>query len=83
VLGASNYTYAEPTLSQELTPFLAAHVRMFEFLGGCPKPALDDWQEAGRLTACPASSRPHNARFFLLRGFIFRFQNVRIKSVWK
>ena len=37
VLGASNYTYAEPSLSQDLAAFLGAHVRMFEFLGGVPE----------------------------------------------
>ncbi|MDP2182173.1 MAG: IS21 family transposase, partial [Actinomycetota bacterium] len=47
VLGASNYTYAEPTLSQELTPFLAAHVRMFEFLGGCPELLVPDNLKTG------------------------------------
>ena len=34
VLGASNYTYAEPSLSQDLRGLSLAHVRMFEFFGG-------------------------------------------------
>ena len=31
VLGASKYTYAEATLSQELGPWIGAHVHAFEF----------------------------------------------------
>jgi len=34
VLGASNYTYAEATWSQELPDWIGAHVRLFNFLGG-------------------------------------------------
>ena len=52
VLGASNYTYAEPTLSQELTPFLAAHVRMFEFFGGCPELLVPDNLKTGVTNPC-------------------------------
>ena len=36
VLGASNYTYAEATPSQELPHWIGAHVAAFEFLGGAP-----------------------------------------------
>ena len=34
VLGASNYTYAEATESQELENWIGSHLRTFEFLGG-------------------------------------------------
>jgi transposase len=37
VLGASSYTYAEATRTQELEPWIGAHVRAFEFLGGLPE----------------------------------------------
>lgn len=47
VLGASNYTYAEPCLSQDLEAFLAAHVRMFAFLGGVPELLVPDNQKTG------------------------------------
>jgi transposase len=47
VLGASNYTYAEPSLSQDLEAFLMAHVRMFEFFGGCPDLLVPDNQKTG------------------------------------
>ena len=42
VLGASNYTYAEALPSQELPQWIAAHVRCFQFLGGCPKILVPD-----------------------------------------
>ncbi len=47
VLGASNYTYAEPTLSQDLAAFLGAHIRMFEYLGGCPALLVPDNVKVG------------------------------------
>jgi transposase len=34
VLGASNYTFAEATASQQLPCWIGSHVRCFEFLGG-------------------------------------------------
>ena len=34
-LGASNYTYAEATWTQTLPDWIASHVRVFEFCGGC------------------------------------------------
>jgi hypothetical protein len=37
VLGASNYTFAEATLSQKLPDWLGSHVRAFEFLLVCLK----------------------------------------------
>jgi len=42
VLGASNYTYAEATWSQELPEWIGSHVRCFEFLGGVPEIAVPD-----------------------------------------
>jgi transposase len=52
VLGASNYTYAEATRSQELQHWIGAHVRTFEFLGGCPKLAVPDNTKTGVTRAC-------------------------------
>jgi transposase len=47
VLGASNYTFAEPTLSQDLAAFLALHVHMFEFFGGVPELLVPDNLKTG------------------------------------
>lgn len=51
VLGASNYTYAEPSLSQDLAAFLEAHVRMFQFFGACPTILVPDNQKTGVTSA--------------------------------
>jgi len=42
VLGASSYTYAEATWSQQLPDFLAAQGRMFEFFGGVTELVVPD-----------------------------------------
>ena len=42
VLGASSYTYAEATWSQQLPDFIAAQGRMFEFFGGVPELVVPD-----------------------------------------
>jgi len=47
VLGASNYTYAEATWSQELSSWIASHVRMFEFWGGVPEALIPDNLKSG------------------------------------
>jgi transposase len=52
VLGASNYTYAEATWSQGLEDWLGAHIRTFEFLGGCPKLVVPDNTKTGVSRAC-------------------------------
>jgi transposase len=52
VLGTSNYTYAEATRSQELQPWIGAHVRAFEFFGGCPKLVVPDNTKTGVTRAC-------------------------------
>ena len=36
VMGASNYTYAEATLTQSLPDWIGAHVRALAFMGGVP-----------------------------------------------
>ena len=33
VLGASNYTYAEATWTQQLPDWIGSHIRAFEFMG--------------------------------------------------
>ena len=42
VLGASNYTFAEATLSQSASDWLGSHVRAFEFFGGAPRIVVPD-----------------------------------------
>src|SRR5947209_11447140 len=45
VLGASNYTYAEATRTQQVADWIASHQRAFQFFGG------------RRAPSCPISSR--------------------------
>jgi transposase len=52
VLGASNYTYAEATWSQSRPDWLASHVRMFEYFGGCPELIIPDNLKSGVQRAC-------------------------------
>ena len=42
VLGASNYTYAEATLSQQLPDWLGSHARALEYFGGAPRAVVPD-----------------------------------------
>lgn len=42
VLGASNFTYAEASLSQTLPDWIGAHVRAFEYIGGIPEIVVPD-----------------------------------------
>jgi hypothetical protein len=43
VLGASNYTYAEATATQQIGDWIQAHVRAFDFLGGIPGAVVSDY----------------------------------------
>ncbi len=52
VLGASNYTYAEATASQELENWIGSHIRAFEFYGGCPQLVIPDNTRSGVSRAC-------------------------------
>jgi len=45
--GASNYTYAEATWSQNQADFINAHVRAFEFFKGTPKIIVPDNLKSG------------------------------------
>ena len=42
VLGASNYTYAEATLTQKLPEFVASTIRSFEYFDGVPEVIVPD-----------------------------------------
>jgi transposase len=42
VLGASNYTYAEGTLSEQLPDWIHGHIQAFEYFGGVPQIVVPD-----------------------------------------
>jgi transposase len=52
VLGASNYTYAEATLTQRIPDWIASHVRGLEDLGGVPKAIVPDQLKSGVTRSC-------------------------------
>jgi transposase len=52
VLGASNYTYAEGTLTQSLPDWLSSHVRAFEYFGGTSAIIVPDNLKSGVSKAC-------------------------------
>ncbi len=52
VLGASNYTYAEATFTQQLPDWIASHQRMLEFFGGVPALIVPDNLKSAINRAC-------------------------------
>lgn len=52
VLGASSYTYAEATLSQQLPDWVGAHARMLMFFGGSTEIWVPDNLKSGVTGAC-------------------------------
>lgn len=52
VLGASNLTYAEATMTQRSQDWIASHVRALEFFGGVPAALVPDQLKSGVVKAC-------------------------------
>ena len=52
VLGASNYTYAEATRTQQIPDWLASHQRAFQFFGGVTTAVVCDQLKSGVTLAC-------------------------------
>ncbi len=52
LLGASNYTYAEATATQQVADWIQAHVRAFEYLGGIPGAVVPDQLRSGVTRPC-------------------------------
>ena len=51
-LGASSYTYAEATLTQELHNWVGSHIRMFEYFGGSSSILVPDNLKSGVTRPC-------------------------------
>ena len=51
-LGASSYTYAEATLTQQLPDWIGAQMRMLEFFGAVPALVVPDNTKTGVTRAC-------------------------------
>jgi transposase len=52
ILGASNYTYAEATLTQQLQDWIASHQRAFAFVGGVTAALVCDQFKSGVVIPC-------------------------------
>jgi transposase len=52
VWGASNYTYAEATLTQQLPDWIGSHVRAFEYFGCVPNVVVPDCLKGAVSRAC-------------------------------
>ncbi|MEO7274856.1 MAG: IS21 family transposase [Vicinamibacterales bacterium] len=52
VLGASNYTFAEATRTQQSADWIASHVRAVEFFGGVPTVWVPDQLRTGVTVTC-------------------------------
>jgi transposase len=52
VLGASSYTYAEATLSQDLSSWINSHCRAFNFFGGVTQIIVPDNTKTGITNPC-------------------------------
>jgi transposase len=52
VLGASNYTYAEATLTQSLPDWIGSHIRTFDYLGAVPALLVPDNLKSAIKRAC-------------------------------
>jgi transposase len=52
VLGASNYTYAEATRTQQVPDWLASHQRAFHYFGGVTAAVVPDQLKSGVVLAC-------------------------------
>lgn len=52
VLGASNYTYAEATATQQVADFIGSHVRAFAYFEGVPLITVPDQLKSGVARSC-------------------------------
>jgi transposase len=52
VMGVSNFTFAEATLSQSTPDWIASHARLFTFLGGVPAMVVPDQLKSGVAGSC-------------------------------
>ena len=63
VLGASNYTFAEATRTQQSADWIASHVRAVEYFGGVPAVWVPDQLRTGVTRAVPLrAGRPADLR---------------------
>jgi len=69
VLGASNYTFAEATWSQELPNWIASHQRAFRFFGGVPELLVPDNLLSAVTKACRYVPEPNQSYLEMARHY--------------
>ena len=69
VLGASNYTFAEATWTQELPQWIASHQRAFRFFGGVSELLVPDNLLSGVTKACRYAPEPNKTYQELARHY--------------
>jgi transposase len=52
VLGASNYTFAEATLTQQVPEWIGSHIRALEYFGGVPGAIVPDQLKSAVTSSC-------------------------------
>lgn len=52
VLGASNYTYAEATATQQVPDFISSHVRAYQYFGGATEMTVPDQLKSAVTKSC-------------------------------
>ena len=69
VLGASSYTFAEATWSQELPNWIASHQRAFRFFGGVPELLVPDNLLSAVTKACRYAPEPNQTYLDMARHY--------------
>lgn len=85
VMGASNYTYAETTLSQKVEDWIGSHVRAFAFFGGVHEVVVPDNLKSSVTKTClyePDINPTYNdlARHYKIVIIPARVRNPRDKA---
>lgn len=79
-LGASNYTYAEVTLTQGTEDWLASHRRALEFFGGVPALVIPDNLKTGVKSPCYYEPEVNPSYAELARHYGFAVLPTRVRK---
>lgn len=80
VLGASNYTFAEATRTQQVADFVGSVSRALAFLGGVPRAIVPDQLKSAVITACRYDPGVQRSTAELARHFETTILPARPKS---
>ncbi|MDP3285432.1 MAG: IS21 family transposase, partial [Desulfobacterales bacterium] len=80
VLGASNYTYAEATMSQDISSWIGSHVKMFNYFGGVPELIIPDNLKSGVKKPCYYEPDINPSYLKLAEHYDFAVMPARVKA---